>query len=85
MILIIDVDFLYHIAPRFTVSFHEKFKKRVSLNFQKLAGPWLVGEVDIHVAIYGSTVAEGFSVFQRRSCSYYHQDKDISRSNTTMN
>ena len=27
---------------------------------QKLAGLWLVGEVDNHVAIYGSNVAEGF-------------------------
>ena len=35
-------------------------------NFLKLAGLWLVGEV---VAIYGSKVAEGFSAFQRRSCS----------------
>ena len=29
---------------------------------------WLVGEVDNHVAIYGSKVAEVFSAFQRRSC-----------------
>ena len=35
---------------------------------QKLAGLWLVGEMDNHVAIYGSKVAEGFSAFQRRSC-----------------
>ena len=35
---------------------------------KKLAGLWLVGEVGNHVAIYGSKVAEGFSVFQRRSC-----------------
>ena len=35
------------------------------LNFLKLTGLWLVGEV---VAIYGSKVAEGFSAFQRRSC-----------------
>ena len=33
-----------------------------------LAGLWLVGEVDDHVAIYGSKVAEGLSAFQRRSC-----------------
>ena len=37
-------------------------------NFQKLAGLWLLGEVDNHVAICGSKVAEGFSAFQRRSC-----------------
>ena len=72
-LLIIDMDFLYQfnmglIAPFFTVSFHEKFEKK-SLNFfQKLAGLGLVGEVDNHVAIYGSKVAEGFSAFQRRSC-----------------
>ena len=34
---------------------------------------WLVGEVDNHVAIYGSRVAEGFSAFQRRSCIRYYQ------------
>ena len=68
------MDFLYQfnvgfIAPLFTGSFHEMFeKKNVFLNFQKLAGLWLVGEVDNHVAVYGSKVAEGFSAFQRRSC-----------------
>ena len=31
-------------------------------NFQKLAGLWLVGEVDNHVAIYESKLAEGFYV-----------------------
>ena len=73
-LLIIDMDFRYQfnmglIAPLFTVSYHEKFeKKNVLYNFQKLAGLWLVGEVDNHVAIYGSKVAEGFSAFQRRSC-----------------
>ena len=36
-------------------------------NFQKLAGLWLVGEVDNHVAIYGSKVAEGLSAFQRHN------------------
>ena len=71
--LIIDLDFLYHfnlglIAPLFTVSFHEMFEIFFFFNFQKLAGLWLVGEVDNHVAIYGSKVAEGFSAFQRRSC-----------------
>ena len=35
---------------------------------QKLAGLWLVGEVVNHVGLYGSKVAEGCSVFQRRSC-----------------
>ena len=43
-------------------------KKLFFLNFQKLAGLWLVGKVDNHVAIYGFKVAEGFSAFQRRSC-----------------
>ena len=67
-LLIIDMDFPYQfnlglIAPLFTVSFHEMF-----VNFQKLAGLWLVGEVDNRVGIYGSKVAEGFSAFQRRSC-----------------
>ena len=48
---------------------YEKFEKKNGFqNFQKLAGLWLVGEVDNHVAIYGSKVAEGFSAFQRRSC-----------------
>ena len=36
---------------------------------QKLAGLWLAGDVVNHVGIYGSKVAEGFSAFQRRSCS----------------
>ena len=40
---------------------------KVSKKFQKLAGLWLVGEVDNHV-IHGSKVAEGFSALQRRSC-----------------
>ena len=55
------------IAPLFTVSFNEMFEKKKK-DFQKLAGLWLVGEMDNHVAIYGSKVAEGFSAFQRRSC-----------------
>ena len=72
-LLIIDLDFPYQfnlglIAPLFTVPFHEMFEKNFFLNFQMLAGLWLVGEVDNHVAIYGSKVAEGFSAFQRRSC-----------------
>ena len=37
-----------------------------------MAGLWLDGEVDNHVAIYGSKVAEGFSAFQCRSCYPYH-------------
>ena len=49
------------------------WKKKVFLNFQKLAGLGLVGEVDNHVAIYGSKVAEGFSAFQRRSCNHSGQ------------
>ena len=67
------MDFLYQlnlglIAPLFTGSFHEMFEIFFFFNFQKLAGLWLVGEVDNHVAIYRSEVAEGFSAFQRRSC-----------------
>ena len=61
------MDFVYQfnlglIAPLFTGSYHEMFEKKIKkkLNFQKLAGLWLVGQVDNHVAIYGSKVAEGF-------------------------
>ena len=69
---IIDMDFLYQfnlrlIASLFTVSIHEMFEKKKK-DFQKLAGLWLVGEMDNHVGIYGSKVAEGFSAFQRWSC-----------------
>ena len=58
-------------------TFHSFFswkvwKKNAYWNFQKLAGLWLVGEVDNHVAIYGSKVAEGFSAFQRRSCWWFN-------------
>ena len=58
-------------------TFHNFFswkvwKKKVFKNFQKLAGLWLVGKVDNHVAIYGSMVAEGFLAFQRRSCYILH-------------
>ena len=59
-LLIIDMDFQPGID---CTTFHSFF-----LNFEKLAGLWLVGEVDNHVAIYESKVAEGFSAFQRRSC-----------------
>ena len=41
-------------------------------NVFKIVKSWQVcdwfGEVDNHVAIDGSKVAEGFSAFQRRSC-----------------
>ena len=62
------------IAPLFTGSFHEMFEKKFLFfsNVQKLAGLWFVGEVDNHVAIYGSKVAEGFSAFQCRSCQILH-------------
>ena len=75
----IDMDFLYQfnlglIAPLFTVSFHEMFKKKVFLDFQKLAGLWLVGEMDNYVGIYGSKVTEGFLAFQRRSCLLMQSD-----------
>ena len=67
------MDFLYQfnlglIAPLFTGSFNEMFEKYFYFFLQKLAGLWLVGKVDNHVAIYGSKVAEGFSAFQRWSC-----------------
>ena len=42
-------------------------KKKIFQDFQKLAGLWSVGEMDNHIWIYGSKVAEGFSAFQRRS------------------
>ena len=38
--------------------------------FQKLAGLWLFGQVVNHVGLNGSKVAEGCSVFQRRSCYF---------------
>ena len=61
-LLIIDMDFQPGID---CTTFHSFFswkvwKKKVFQNFRKLAGLWLVGEVDNHVAIYGSKVAEGF-------------------------
>ena len=46
-------------------TFHSFFPM---LKNQKLAGLWLVAEVN-HVGIYESKVAEGFSAFQHRSCS----------------
>ena len=67
--LIIDMDFLYQFnLGLITPLFMKSFKKNVFLNFQKLPGLWLVGEVDNHVVIYGCKVTEGFSAFQRRSC-----------------
>ena len=38
-------------------------------DFHKLAVLWLARLINNHVRIYGSNVAEGFSAFQRRSCS----------------
>ena len=38
-------------------------------DFQILVGLWLARLINNHVRIYGSNVAEGFSAFQRRSCS----------------
>ena len=58
-------DWLYHFSQ---FLFMKSLKKKVFLNFQKLAGLWLVGKVDDNVSIYGSKVAEGFSAFQHRSC-----------------
>ena len=37
------------------------------VDIQKLAGLWFTGEVATHVGTYGYKVAEGFSMFQRRS------------------
>ena len=73
MLLIIGMDFLYQfnlglIAPLFSFFSCKVWEKKSFLIFQKLAGLWLVGEVDDHVAIYGSKVAEGLLAFQRRSC-----------------
>ena len=57
-------------------TFHSFFsvfeKKNGFVNFQKLAGLWLVGVVVNHVGIYEYKVAEGFSAFQHRSCNFYH-------------
>ena len=58
-LLIIDMDFRYQfnmglIAPLFTVSYHEKFGKKM---FYTIFKSWQVCDV-----------AEGFSAFQRRSC-----------------
>ena len=51
------------------------------LIFKKLAGLWWAGEVVNHIWIYGSKVAEGSSVFQRRSCYHYngnhHNKKNV--------
>ena len=52
-------------ATLFTISFQCLDK---IFFFQKLAGLWLASEVVNHIGIYGSKVAEGLSVFQRRSC-----------------
>ena len=38
-----------------------------------MAGLWLAGEMVDHIGIYGSKVAEGLSVFQRRSCYIWHK------------
>ena len=76
MLWILGMDFLYQfnlglIAPLFSFFSWKVWKKNVFKKFQKLAGLWLVGEVDDHAAIYGSKVAEGFSAFQCRSCCLY--------------
>ena len=78
---IIDMDFLYQfnlrlIAPLFSFFSWNVWKKKVFQDFQKLAGLWLVGEMDNHVGIYGSKVAEGFSAFQRRVL-YHVQYQDV--------
>ena len=66
---IIDMDFLYQfnlrlVAPLFTVSFHEMFKKKV-LRFSKV-GRCLNLNLNLNKA------AKGFSAFQRRSCLYIY-------------
>ena len=73
-LLISDMDFLYQFNLRlhhFWRIFFPMLKKKKN---QKLAGLWLVGEVVNHVGLYGSKVAEGCSVFQRRSCLYVSAD-----------
>ena len=52
-------DWFYHFS---------QFLFMKNLKNKMLAGLWLVGEVDNHVAIYGYKVAESFSAFPRRSC-----------------
>ena len=58
-------DWLHH----FSQFLFNVWKKEWFFKFSKLAGLWIFGIVVIHVGIYGSKVAEGFSAFQRRSCS----------------
>ena len=71
---IVDMDFLYQFNLRLIAQqflFMKCLKKKTGFyDFQKLAGLWLVGEMDNHDGIYGSKVAEGFSAFQRRSCPF---------------
>ena len=75
--MIIDMDFLYQFIQSGIdcTTFHRFFswnvRKKFFFYFQKFAGLWLVGNVDNHVAIYGSKVAEGFSAFQRRLVFYW--------------
>ena len=72
-LLIFDMDFLYQID---CTTFHSFlswniWKENCFLKFSKVGRSvivWLVGEVDNHVTIYGSRVAEDISAFQRRSC-----------------
>ena len=45
--------------------------KKWFLKFSKVGRSVIGCEVDNHVAIYGSKVAEGFSAFQHRSCLIY--------------
>ena len=65
MLLIIDMDFLYQFNLGLIAPLHSFFSWNVwnfffFLNFQKLAGLWLVAKVDNNVVIYGSKVAKGF-------------------------
>ena len=55
-------------------TFHNFLPMLKKIDFQKLAGLWLAGEVVNHVRIYGSKVAEDLSAFQRRSCSLWPSD-----------
>ena len=65
----------------FNLRIHHFLQFHFSVRKQKLEGLWLAGKVVNHVGIYGSEVAEGFSVFQLRSwkvrCLCYYFTIDI--------
>ena len=62
-------SFKFEVDPhQFNLRLHHfsQFQRKRKKN-QKLADLWLVGEMINRIGIYGSTVAEGLSAFQRRS------------------